>query len=369
MIISDEQYNNLKLQALDLQTALNVNIVNINIAKNLVDTILNLQSDQPDIPVPQPILAPKEQLNAVLGSGIFDNQHKRDLTENELSPYSIHKAFANYLKDTYDIDKPFIHRWEPKDRLSEDQLKEIFNISKNNNFEMPFEKATEVFFAVNSENFDLLTSDIEMVVNNFYKKYESKYPNLKNIVDEYKIDFYDTFMKTLNYNENAKGLLDQSNLTQLDIVIDNSPIALESYYDDCIKWLLKTQGYTKEYLYSKEELDKSVFLSSLSNDLKNLKTNPADPDIANNPIELVILANTNCFDHAIALADKKNIVINKSATLFFYNPFKHIFFGQGIHLESNIVVDENTPILDIRFNCNKRPSNHKSFDLKIVNNE
>lgn len=82
MIISDEQYNNLKLQALGLQTAINANIVNINIAKNLVDTILNLQSDQPDIPVPQPILTPKEQLNAICGSGIFDNQHKRDLTEN-----------------------------------------------------------------------------------------------------------------------------------------------------------------------------------------------------------------------------------------------------------------------------------------------
>ena len=203
MIISDEQYNNLKLQALGLQTALNANIVNINITKNLVDTILNLQSDQPDIPVPQPILTPKEQLNKIFGSEAFNNQPKRELTEDLLSPYSIHRLFAEYLKDTYDIDKPFLHRWEPKDRLSEDQLKEIFNISKNNNFEMSFEKATEVFFAVNRESFDLLPLDIELVVNNFYKKYEQKYPNLKNIVDENGIDFYDAFVKTLNYNENA----------------------------------------------------------------------------------------------------------------------------------------------------------------------
>lgn len=369
MIISDEQYNNLKLQALGLQTALNGNIVNINIAKNLIDTILNLQSDQPDIPVPQPILTPKEQLNKIFGSEAFNNQPKRELTEDMLTPYSIPELFADYLKNTYGINKPFLHKWNPEDRLSEKQLKEIFNISKNNNFEMSFEKATEVFFAVNRESFDLLPLDIELVVNNFYKKYEQKYPNLKSIVDENGIDFYNTFVKNLNYNENAKGLLDQTNLTRLDIVIYDSPIALESYYDDCIKWLLKTQGYTKEYLYSKEELNKSVFLSSLSNDLKNLKTNPADPNIANNPIELVILANTNCFDHAIALADKKNIVINKSATLFFYNPFKHIFFGQGIHLENNIVVDENTPIIDIRFNCNKTPFDCKTSDLKIVNNE
>ena len=368
MIISDEQYNNLKLQALGLQTAINANIVNINIAKNLVDTILNLQSDQPDIPVPQPILTPKEQLNKIFGSEAFNNQPKRELTEDMLTPYSIPELFADYLKDTYDIDKPFMHRWEPKDRLSEDQLKEIFNISKNNNCEMSFEEATEVFFAVNRENFDLLTLDIEMVVNNFYKKYEQKYPNLKSIVDENGIDFYNTFVKTLNYNENAKGLLNQTYLTRLDIVLYDSNNG-GCYQEDCINWLLKTQGYTKEYLYSKEELDKSVFLSSLSNDLKNLKTNPADPDIANNPIELVILANTNCFDHAIALADKKNIVINKSATLFFYNPFKHIFFGQGIHLENNIVVDENTPIIDIRFNCSVLPFNRNTYDLKIVNNE
>jgi len=369
MIISDEKYRDLQLKAISLQDMLNKNIIDSNLAKDLVDTILNLQSDQPDIPVPQPILAPKEQLNKIFGSEAFNNQPKRELTEDMLTPYSIPKLFADYLKDTYGINKPFLHKWNPEDRLSEKQLKEIFNISKNNNFEMPFEEATEIFFAVNSENFDLLTSDIEMIVNNFYKKYESKYPNLKSIVDENGIDFYDTFVKNLNYNENAKGLLDQTNLTQLNIVVYNSPIALKSYYDDCIKWLLKTQGYTKEYLYSKEELDKSVFLSSLSNDLKNLKTNPADPDIANNPIELVILANTSCFDHAIALADKKNIVINKSATLFFYNPFKHIFFGQGIHLENNIVVDENTPIIDIRFNCSVLPFNRDIYDLKIVNNE
>ena len=184
MIISDEQYNNLKLQALGLQTALNVNIVNINIAKNLVDTILNLQSDQPDIPVPQPILTPKEQLNKIFGSEAFNNQPKRELTKDMLTPYSIPELFADYLKDTYGINKPFLHKWNPEDRLSEDQLKEIFNISKNNNCKMSFEEATEVFFAVNRENFDLLTLDIEMVVNNFYKKYEPKYPNLKSIVDE-----------------------------------------------------------------------------------------------------------------------------------------------------------------------------------------
>lgn len=364
MIISDEQYNNLKLQALGLQTALNANIVNINITKNLVDTILNLQSDQPDIPVPQPILTPKEQLNAVLGSGIFDNQHKRDLTENELSPYSIHKAFANYLKDTYDIDKPFIHRWEPKDRLSEDQLKEIFNISKNNNFEMSFEKATEVFFAVNRENFDLLTLDIEMVVNNFYKKYEQKYPNLKSIVDENGIDFYNTFVKTLNYNENAKGLLDQSNLTQLDIVLYDSNKG--GYYkDDCINWLLKTQGYTKEYLYSKDELNKSTFLSSFYDALSKADANLI---LRGNSYELVILAYTDCFDHAIALGDKKNIAINKSATLFFRDKIEGTL-GPAITLDSNIIVNENTPIVNIRFNCNIMPFGREAFDLRIVNTD
>lgn len=364
MIISDEQYNNLKLQALGLQTALNVNIVNINIAKNLVDTILNLQSDQPYIPVPQPVLTPKEQLNKIYSSEIFDNQPKRELTEDMLTPYSIPKLFADYLKNTYGINKPFLHRWEPKDRLSENQLKEIFNISKNNNFEMPFEEATEVFFAVNSENFDLLTSDIEMVVNNFYKKYESKYPNLKNIVDEYKIDFYDTFMKNLGYNENVKGLLDQTYLTRLDIVVYDSNKD-GCYKDDCINWLLKTQGYTKEYLYSKDELNKSTFLSSFYDALS--KTN-ANLILRGNSYELVILAYTDCFDHAIALGDKKYIVINKSATLFFRDKIEGTF-GPAIHLDSNIIVDKNTPIVDIRFNCNIMPFGHEAFDLRIVNTD
>lgn len=367
MIISDEQYNNLKFKALGLQTTLNVNIVNINIARDLIDTILNLQNDQTNIPVPQNVLTPKEQLNKIFGSEAFNNQPKRDLTEDELSPYSIPKLFTDYLKNTYGINKPFLHKWNPKDRLSEKQLKEIFNISKNNNFEMPFEEATEIFFAVNRENFDLLTLDIEMVVNNFYKKYEQKYPNLKSIVNEYKIDFYDTFVKNLNYNENAKGLLDQSNLTQLNIVIHSSP-SLEPNNDrnNCINWLLKTQGYTKEYLYSRTDLDKSIFLSSLNNALNWIMKELSQSH--NYRIDLVISAYTDCFDHAIALADKKNIVINKSATLYFYNPIDCIF-GPDIHLESNIIVDENTPILDIKFNCSKTPSDNKSFDLKIVDTD
>lgn len=366
MIISDEKYRDLQLKAISLQDMLNKNIIDSNLAKDLVDTILNLQSDQPDIPVPQPILAPKEQLNKIFGSEAFNNQPKRELTEDMLTPYSIPELFADYLKDTYGINKPFLHKWNPKDRLSEDQLKEIFNISKNNNFEMSFEEATEVFFAVNRESFDLLPLDIEMVVNNFYKKYEQKYPNLKSIVDENGIDFYDTFVKNLNYNENVKGLLDQTYLTRLDIVVYDSNKD-GCYKDDCINWLLKTQGYTKEYLYSKEELNKSTFLSSFYDALKlnNLKPNP---DPTNNPIELVIFAYTDCFDHAIALGDKSNIVINKSATLFFRDKIEGTF-GPAIHLDSNIIVDKNTPIVDIRFNCNIMPFGREAFDLRIVNTD
>ena len=364
MIISDEKYRDLQLKAISLQDMLNKNIIDSNLAKDLVDTILNLQSDQPDIPVPQPILAPKEQLNKIFGSEAFNNQPKRELTEDMLTPYSIPELFADYLKDTYGINKPFLHRWEPKDRLSEDQLKEIFNISKNNNFEMSFEKATEVFFAVNRESFDLLPLDIELVVNNFYKKYEPKYPNLKSIVDENGIDFYDTFVKNLNYNENAKGLLDQTYLTRLNIVLYDSNKG--GYYkDDCINWLLKTQGYTKEYLYSKDELNKSTFLSSFYDALSKADANLI---LRGNSYELVILAYTDCFDHAIALGDKKNIVINKSATLFFRDKIED-YFGPAITLDSNIIVDENTPIIDIRFNCSVLPFNRDTYNLKIVNNE
>lgn len=31
--------------------------------------------------------------------------------------------------------------------------------------------------------------------------------------------------------------------------------------------------------------------------------------------------------------------------------------------------DENTPIIDIRFNCSVLPFNRNTYDLKIVNNE
>lgn len=66
---------------------------------------------------------------------------------------------------------------------------------------------------------------------------------------------------------------------------------------------------------------------------------------------------------------KKNIVINKSATICFRDPVEYIFFAPAIHLESNIIVDENTPIIDIRFSCSKKPSDRKTFDLKTVNTD
>ena len=362
MIISDEKYNNLKSKALSLQTALDVNVIDVYLAKAIVNDILNLKLTPQPIQdfiseptvnnIPQPIPHP-----------IYDRFGKA-IKEDMLSPYDTNKLFEDYLRDTYDINKPFIHRWKPEDKLSENDLKEIFNISKDNNFNTSFKNATDIFLSTN-RNIDLLDFDTELVINNFYKKYESIYPNLKSIVNEDGPSLDDKFLRTIKYDRNIEGLLDQTNLTRLDIVIFTSPI-LGSYYEECINWLLKTQGYTKEYLYSKEEVNKSIFLSSLSNALDRIKKEYKSHD---HPIELVVLAYTDCFDHAIALGNKKNIVINKSATICFRDPIKYIFFAPDIHLESNIIVDENTPIIDIRFNCSKKPSDHKTFDLKTINTD
>ena len=115
MIISDEKYNSLKSKALGLQTGLDVNVIDISIAKTIVNDILNLQlTPQP----PQLIVEPA-----------YDT-YGRGIKEDMLSPYSIERLFIDYLKNTYDITKPFIHRWKPEDKLSEDELKEILNIIK-----------------------------------------------------------------------------------------------------------------------------------------------------------------------------------------------------------------------------------------------
>lgn len=369
MIISEVRYNDLQSKALSLQASLNTNTIDITLTKDVVDIILNLQYDQANMTVPQPIpapeqvLTPKEKLNAIFGSEMFNNQTKREPTEDMLTPYSIDRLFIDYLKDTYDIAKPFIHRWEPEDRLSEDELKTILNITKNSIFYTSFEEAADEFLAC-SRKPAIFDFDTELVINNFYKQYESMYPNLKSIVDENGPSLEDTFICTLAYDRNTKKLLDQTNLTRLDIVLYDSHKG-GCFKKDCINWLLKTQGYTKEYLYSKDELNKSTFLSSFYDALSKADAN----FIKNgNPYELVILAYTDCFDHAIALENKKNIVINKSATLFFRDKIEG-YFGPTIHLESNIIVDENAPIVDIRFNCSKTPSDRKTFDLKIVNTD
>lgn len=350
-MISDEKYDNLKSKALGLQTGLDVNVIDISIAKAIVDDILNLQLTPQ--PIDEPVVKPA-----------YDSCGK-EIKEDMLSPYfSIDKLFIDYLKDTYDIAKPFIHRWKPEDKLSEDELKKILNITKNTPFYTSFEAATDDFLA-SDRKLHILDFDTELVINNFYKRYEPIYPNLKSIVDEDGPSLEDTFICTLAYDRNAKGLLEQTYLALLDIVLYDSHKD-GCFKEDCINWLLKTQGYTKEYLYSEEEVDKSIFLSSLSNALNYIKENP---DRHNSPIELIIVAYTNCFDHAVALENKNNIVINKSATLRFYNPADRIVFEPTIHLESNIIVDEDTPIIDIRFNCSKTPSDRKTFDLKLINTD
>lgn len=365
MIISEVQYNDLHSKALALQAALNTNVVDITLAKDIVDIILNLQYNQTNTnvpqPIPQPILTPEEKLNAILGNEIFNNQPEKELAEDMLSPSFISELFTKYLKNTYDISKPFIHRWKPEDKLSEDELKTILNIIKNNIFYESFEAATDDFLA-SSRKPHIFDFDTELVINNFYKQYESLYPNLKSIVDENGPSLEDIFICTLAYDRNAKGLLEQTYLARLDIVLYDSHKG-GCFKEDCINWLLKTQGYTKEYLYSKDELNKSIFLSSFYDALSK---SDADFILRGNPYELVVLAHTDCFDHAFALESKKNIIINKSATLFFHNKLEGTF-GPAIHLESNIIVDENAPIVDIRFNCNIMPFDRETFDLKIVN--
>lgn len=288
-MISDEKYDNLKSKALGLQTGLDVNVIDISIAKAIVDDILNLQLTPQ--PIDEPVVKPA-----------YDSCGK-EIKEDMLSPYfSIDKLFIDYLKDTYDIAKPFIHRWKPEDKLSEDELKEILNITKNNPFYTSFEAATDDFLA-SSRKPHILDFDTELVINNFYKQYESLYPNLKSIVDENGPSLEDTFICTLAYDRNAKELLDQTYLARLDIVLYDSHKG-GCFKEDCINWLLKTQGYTKEYLYSKDELNKSTFLSSFYDALSKADANFI---LRGNPYELVIFAYTDCFDHAIALGDKKTL--------------------------------------------------------------
>ena len=148
----------------------------------------------------------------------------KEIKEDMLSPYDTDKLFEDYLRDTYDINKPFIHRWKPEDKLSENDLKEIFNISKDNNFNTSFKNATDIFLSTN-RHIDLLDFDTELVINNFYKKYESIYPNLKSIVNEDGPSLDDKFLRTIEYDRNIKGLLGQTN--KRDVIIKkNTPFGL-----------------------------------------------------------------------------------------------------------------------------------------------
>lgn len=347
MIISDVKYRELMLNVEYLQSAMNNNILDIDIINETINSITSLSD-----------LSDKKTEN------IATKQ-----TSIKLKSHQVLKMFTNYIQDTYSGDKTFIHEWKPDGKLSEEQLKDILaEIKDHLNLYSSFKDATN-YFLFRHPRLSGWNSDVEMIVNDFCKKYESTYPDIKATISKYKTDlecivFANMHPASKKYDYNAKTLLAHTNLTTLYIMLYNSS-KREQTEMECIEWLLKTQGYTKEYLYSEEERKLSPFLSLLYNMLEETKKYSKKSDI---PYALIIEASTNCFDHALALAKKKNIVINKSVNVYFCNKYGNKI-GTNISLDSNIIVDESMPILNIDFKCSNTVKLYNQHDLKIVNTD
>lgn len=114
MIISDEKYNNLKSKALSLQTALDVNVIDVYLAKAIVNDILNLQLT----PQPMQDFISKPTVNNIpqpIPHPIYDRFGK-EIKEDMLSPYN--NKFGNYSPISvygYDIRNKHINTLEIPD--------------------------------------------------------------------------------------------------------------------------------------------------------------------------------------------------------------------------------------------------------------
>ena len=279
----------------------------------------------------------------------------KDFDTNHMNIDDVEKLFIKYLEKEYP-NKKVEHYWDYRDELSSNDLEEILKLANLEKTES-FAQATRWYLF--EEYPETETEDIDYVIRDFYEKHDDIADKIKEVLngDEYPI-LYDIFYENMNYDLDVETLLSHSAPEDLtvyfgetwddayaDIEYDfiqmfDEPEFLTNERNTPIDWLMQTQGYSREDLISEEKREKSVFLTTLYEELFDYMNGLEG-------CQLIAIPDSDDFEAILNLTRRKNVKINKGTNFGFFNRIHGSGCGLSIELEKDIVIDENSPVYEV----------------------
>jgi hypothetical protein len=279
----------------------------------------------------------------------------KDFDTTKLTKDDIKTLFVKYLKKEYP-NKKYWHYWDYRDELASSDLEEILKLANLENAESFVQAATWYIF---QEYPETDSYDLDYVINEFYNTYSEKVDEIKDLLDWEEYSFLsDIFYNTIDYDLDVETLLSHSAPEDLtvyfgetwddayaDIEYDfiqmfDEPEFLTNERNTPIDWLMQTQGYSREDLVSEEKREKSVFLTTIYEELFNYMNGLEG-------CQLIAIPDSDDFEAILNLTRRKNVKINKGTNFGFFNRIHGSGCGLSIELEKDIIIDENSPVYEV----------------------
>ena len=283
------------------------------------------------------------------------NTAPKDFDTTKLTKDDIKTLFVKFLEKEFP-NKKYVHYWDYRDELSSNDLEEILKLANLENAESFVQAATWYIF---QEYPETDTYDIDYVIGEFYKTCREKVDEIKELLDWEEYSFLsDIFYDTIDYDLDVETLLSHSAPEDLtvyfgetwddayaDIEYDfiemfDEPEFLTNERNTPIDWLMQTQGYSREDLISEEKREKSVFLTTLYEELFDYMNGLEG-------CQLIAIPDSDDFEAILNLTRRKNVKINKGTNFGFFNRIHGSGCGLSIEIEKDIVIDENSPVYEV----------------------
>lgn len=279
----------------------------------------------------------------------------KDFDTTKLTKDDIKKSFIQFLEKEFP-NKKYEHYWDYREDLSSNDLEKILELA-NLEKAKSFVEATQWYLF--QEYPELETEDIDYVISEFYKTCREKVDEIKDTLNWEEYSFLsDIFYDTINYDLDVETLLSHSTPEDLtvyfgetwddayaDIEYDfikifDKPEFLTNKRNTPIDWLMETQGYTREDLVSEEKREKSVFLTTLYEELFDYMNGLEG-------CQLIAIPDSDDFEAILNLTRRKNVKINKGTNFGFFNRIHGSGCGLSIELEKDIIINETSPIHEV----------------------
>lgn len=321
---------NIKENASKLKDDLSKNIIDINDINAFLDNILNDENNK-------------------TSSEIASEPKVPPTNNRSLTPTDIVTLFKSFLKTKCDTRGNLIKTWSETETLSTQKLEDILKYANDVDSKYFIDAATDYIM---DDYVNISISQSDKLIAEFYDRIGLKEEDICK-TQRFGKDVLENYIDELPLNINAKQLLSQSSIDDLTVYFEscydimpnfiniiNKPEFLTNKQYTALDWLLESQGYTRNDLASVSKRNSSIFLKSLYTEISNHR----------NYIwySLIATPNTTDFELLLKLSRKENVVIKKSTRFGLFNSGKSDACGINITLEKDIIVNNDTPIGNIR---------------------